>query len=108
VRKGGKQDAPKEFILQATKTKARERTLRIDEDLIEVLRDHKANQDEERALRGARWRDPWGNLVFTSDTGGPIFISGLLAHFRQVLKEAGLPQDPLPRSPSHRSDADAH
>lgn len=36
--------------------------------------------------------DPWGTLVFTSDTGGPIFISELLAHFRQVLKKAGLPQ----------------
>lgn len=92
VRKGGKPDAPKEFILQATKTKAGERTLKLDEDLIEMLRAHKVNQDEERALRGDKWRDPWGTLVFTSDTGGPIFISGLLVHFRQVLKEAGLPK----------------
>jgi integrase len=92
ARKGGKQDAPKEFILQATKTKAGERTLKLDEDLIEVLRAHKVNQDEERALRGDKWRDPWGDLVFTTDTGGPIFISGLLVHFRQLLKEAGLPR----------------
>lgn len=39
----------------------------------------------------------WPALVtaldaFTSDTGGPIFISGLLAHFKQVLKRAELPQ----------------
>ena len=52
-----------------------------------MLRAHKVNQDEERALRGDKWRDPWGTLVFTSDTGGPVFISGLLAHFRQVLKK---------------------
>lgn len=82
----------RKFVLQAVKTKAGERTLRLDEDLIEVLRTHKRNYDEERALLGEKWRDPWGNLVFTSDTGGPIFISGLLVHFKQVLKEAGLPK----------------
>jgi len=27
----------------------------------------------------------------TSETGGPIFISGLLSHFRQMLARAGLP-----------------
>lgn len=82
----------RKFVLQSVKTKAGERTLKLDADLIEMLRAHKANQDEERALLGAKWRDPWGSLVFTSDTGGPIFISGLLAHFKQVLKAAGLPQ----------------
>jgi hypothetical protein len=68
-----------------------ERTLKLDADLLEVLHIHKQNYDEERALLGEKWRDPWGNLVFTSDTGGPIFISGLLVHFKQVLREAGLP-----------------
>lgn len=92
ARKDGKQNGPKAFILQPTKTKAGERTLKLDDDLIEVLRTHKANQDEERALLGEKWRDPWGDLVFTSDTGGPIFISGLLAHFRGVLKRAELPK----------------
>jgi integrase len=43
-------------------------------------------------LLGDKWRDPWGTLVFTSDTGGPLFISGLLAHFSQALKRAELPQ----------------
>jgi integrase len=92
ARKGGKPDAPREFILQATKTKAGERTLKLDDDLLAVLRAHKANQDEERALRGDKWRDPWGTLVFTTETGGPIHISCLLDHFRQVLKKAELPE----------------
>lgn len=92
ARKDGKQDAPREFILQATKTKAGERTLKLDADLVDVLRIHKANQDEERALLGVRWRDPWGTLVFTTETGGPMHISCLLDHFRQVLKQAGLPE----------------
>lgn len=56
-----------------------------------MLRAHKANQDEERALRGEKWRDPWGALVFTTETGGPIHISCLLDHFKSVLKQAELP-----------------
>jgi integrase len=91
ARKEGKQDAPREFMLQTTKTKAGERTLKLDADLVAVLRAHKANQDEERALRGEKWRDPWGALVFTTETGGPMHISCLLDHFRGVLKKAGLP-----------------
>lgn len=83
---------PRKFVLQAVKTKAGERTLKLDADLIEVLRAHKRNYDEERALFGEKWRDPWGTLVFTSDAGGPIHISGLLVHFKQALKEAGLPK----------------
>jgi len=81
-----------QFVLQTVKTRAGARALKLDEDLIELLRAHKANQGEERALRGNKWRDPWGTLVFTSDTGRPSFISGLLAHFRGVLKRAELPQ----------------
>jgi integrase len=84
--------AAREFVLQTTKTKAGERTLRLDEDLLEVLRAHKANQDEERALLGEKWLDPWGNLVFTTETGRPIHISSLLDHFRQMLTKAELPE----------------
>jgi integrase len=83
--------AAREFVLQSTKTRAGERTLRLDEDLLEVLREHQENQAEERALLGEKWRDPWGTLVFTTETGGPIHISCLLDHFRQVLEKAGLP-----------------
>jgi integrase len=91
ARKDGQADAPREFVLQTTKTKAGERTLKLDEDLLDVLRTHKQNQDEERALRGEHWRDPWGTLVFTSETGGPIHASTLLDHLRGALKKAELP-----------------
>ncbi|NJM05579.1 site-specific integrase [Candidatus Gracilibacteria bacterium] len=91
ARKAGKQDAPREFILQPTKTKAGERTLKLDSDLVAVLRQHKTNQEEERALRGERWRAPWGTLVFTTETGGPMHISCLREHFRGVLAQAELP-----------------
>ena len=85
-------DAKREFYLQSTKTKSGERTLRIDIDLVEVLRTHRAQQVEERVLLGEKWRDPWGDLVFTSETGAPIHLSCLLDHFRGVLARANLPR----------------
>jgi hypothetical protein len=89
--KGGKADAPREFVLQTTKTRAGERTLTLDPDLLRVLQEHRANQDEERALLGEHWRGPWGDLVFTTDTGAPIHISILRRHFQRVLQQAELP-----------------
>jgi integrase len=56
-----------------------------------VLLEHRENQDEERALLGEHWRDPWGDLVFTTDTGAPIHISILRRHFQRVFQQAELP-----------------
>jgi integrase len=78
------------FVLQTTKTKAGERVLMLDDDLIAVLRTHWKNMAEERLLSGSTWKDKL-NLVFVSETGGPIHVSCLLDHFRQMLKRAGLP-----------------
>ena len=84
--------AQRVFVLQTTKTKAGERTLKLDEDLLDVLRAHQKSQNEEKALLGEKWRDPWGDLVFTSETGAPIHLSCLLDHFRGVLARANLPR----------------
>jgi integrase len=81
----------KQFVLQSTKTEAGERTLWIDEDLVAVLREHRANQDEERQLLREQWGDPFGNLVFVSDSGRPIHASNLVSHFKKTLAAAGLP-----------------
>jgi integrase len=79
------------FVLQTTKTKAGGRTLKLDDDLLDVLRSHQAQQAEEQTVLGENWKDPWGNLVFTSETGAPIHASCLLDHFRAMLKAAQLP-----------------
>ena len=80
------------FVLQTTKTKAGERTLRLDNDLLDVLRAHRQLQNEEKALLGEKWRDPWGDLLFTTETCGPMHISCLLEHFKGVLAKADLPK----------------
>jgi integrase len=85
----------KVFVLQPTKTKAGTRTLALDADLIAVLRAHRANQAEEYLLLGERYRDPFvserGGLVFTTETGGPLFGGLVVRPFKAALKRIGLP-----------------
>lgn len=82
-------DKPGVLVLQSVKTKAGERTLRIDDDLIAVLRAHRANQMQERLLCGAKWKDKWG-MVFVTETGAPVSPSCLFKHFKKVLKDTEL------------------
>ncbi len=81
---------PREFLLQTTKTKAGERTLQLDADLVALLRAHKQNQDEEHALCGDQWKNRL-NLVFVTETGAPIHVSDLQKQFKTALKKAGVP-----------------
>lgn len=85
-------DAKRAFVLQSTKTKAGERTLKIDPDLVAVLRRHRTQQAEKRLLLGEKWSDRWDNLVFTSETGAPIHLSCLLDHLHGVLAKHELPR----------------
>jgi integrase len=86
----------KAWRLMPVKTKAGKRTLKLDADLVEVLRAHKVNQAEERLLHGKAFqeRDPWyksrAGLVFVTETGAPIHGSDLLQHFRRWTKKAEL------------------
>ena len=80
----------REFVLQTTKTKAGERLLQLDEDLVMILREHRRVQQEEAALRRKQWKNVL-NLVFVTETGAPIHISDLTKHFKSALKRAGLP-----------------
>ncbi len=80
----------REFVLQTTKTRAGERLLQLDEDLVMVLREHRRVQQEEAALRRKQWKNVL-NLVFVTETGAPIHISDLTKHFKSALKRAGLP-----------------
>ncbi len=81
----------KEFVLQTTKKPASDRTLDIDEDIIAMLRGHRAAQLEERLIAGRRWKDTFG-LLFVTETGAPIHPSNLLKHFHKALDVAELPK----------------
>lgn len=80
----------REFVLQTTKTRAGERLLQLDDDMVALLRAHRQNQEEERDLRGPHWKNRL-NLVFVTDTGAPIHFSDLVKQFKSALKKAKLP-----------------
>jgi integrase len=71
-----------------TKTDSGQRILPIPQALLERLRAHWHNQHEERALVGEGWNEH--ELIFPTETGGPVSPSNLLRQFRLLLIIAGL------------------
>jgi integrase len=59
---------------------------------VAALRAHRTRQAQMRLLLGPLWHDH--DLVFAGESGGPVHPVTLGRHFRQMVKEAGLP--PLP------------
>lgn len=57
--------------------------------VLDALKKHRAQQDEIRLQAGPTWQEH--NLVFTTDTGGFVEGTHLNRRFKQLLKEAGLP-----------------
>jgi integrase len=77
-----------------TKTRKSRRSLALPTRCVEVLRAHKARQDEWRAKRTngtgrAGWTDH--GLVFASDVGNQLSAGNVRRAFRRVLTAAGLP-----------------
>lgn len=79
----------RETVKVMPKTPRSERELPLSADLVEKLRAHRANQDEERRLVGERWKDY--DLVFPSELGTVIMARNLVRHFKAALQRAGLP-----------------
>jgi integrase len=75
-------------ISDYTKTDAGQRVLPLAPALIARLRAHQQNQEEERAVMGDEWKQ--SDLVFPSETGGPLNPPNLNRHFAAVLACAGL------------------
>lgn len=67
------------------------RVIRPAPSVMQVLKDHKRRQNEQRLRAGTMW-DAGGfpNLVFTTETGRFINYSTLLLSYKQALKRAGI------------------
>lgn len=89
VRRQVQQINGKVVVSDYTETDAGRRTLPVPQALLERLRAHWQNQQEERALMGAGWNER--DLVFPTETGVPPSPSNILRHFRLLLTCAGLP-----------------
>jgi integrase len=71
------------------KSKAGERELALTEPVLEVLRQHRAQQNARRLALGPAWQDH--DLVFCSDIGTPINPSNLYREYHKLVAAAGVP-----------------
>jgi integrase len=67
------------------------RSIRLTARAIDVLKQHKASQNEERLRLGTLWHD--GDLVFPSLTGTPMNAKNLTSRsFKPLVEQVGLPR----------------
>ncbi len=73
-----------EAVLRDVKTPSSRRMLHVSQDVLELLKRHRARQDEQRSLMGSDWHDI--GLVFTTALGTPINPRNALRSFKRLLK----------------------
>jgi integrase len=83
-----------------TKTRRSRRTLALPARCAEALTVHREDQDRQRTIAGARWRDH--SLVFASAVGSQRNANNVLRSFRVIVGRAGLEaEDWTPREMRH-------
>jgi integrase len=83
-----------------TKTRKSRRSLALPSRCVEVLGEHRDQQQKQRQNAGERWRD--NNLVFASRVGTELNPSNVRRAFRRVVAAAGLdPGEWTPRELRH-------
>ncbi len=69
-----------------TKSRAGRRTIGLPPQLVELLRDHQAEQDRERAVARELWQD--GNWLFANPTGNVLNPRTDTKHWKDLLRDA--------------------
>ena len=59
--------------------------------VMDVLRQQRRKQNEDRLLAGGAWENDW-NLVFTNELGSHLCAPTVYNHFKRIVKEIGLPE----------------
>jgi len=73
----------------ATKSKAGRRGIGLPDELVTLLKQHRAEQDRERLTAGQLWQE--SSYVFTSPTGRPLNPRTDHAEWKRLLKHAKVP-----------------
>jgi integrase len=76
-----------DLVFMSPKTRRSQRAIPLPRAVVQVLREHKARQDAERA-NAELWADP--DLVFTTSIGTPIEPRNLSRHFEALRDSAGV------------------
>ena len=71
------------------KTRYGKRSLALGKKTIDVLHAHYEHQQAERVASGDKWIE--NGLIFTNSLGGSIDSRNLLRNYKQLLRDAGLP-----------------
>jgi integrase len=79
-----------ELVLGAPKTKPGTRTVSLDATTVAASKTHKARQSADRLACGSLWVDT--GLVFTREDGTVVRPGSVSAHFKRMIKAAGLPR----------------
>jgi len=90
VQRQAKRTGRKEGYFSPLKTRAGRRTIVLGLKTIEKLREHLNQQESERLLVGDNWKDL--DLIFPSSIGTPQGQHNLYNSFKELLKQAGLPE----------------
>jgi integrase len=83
------EDAGRRLRVKGPKSAAGVRVIELDDELLGLLRQHRARQAGERLAAGRAWVDH--GLVFCSRLGTPLLSGNLLRQFRRLLRLAGVP-----------------
>lgn len=59
--------------------------------VMDVLKQQRRKQNEDRLLAGGAWENDW-NLVFTNELGSHLCAPTVYNHFKRIVKEIGLPE----------------
>jgi integrase len=94
-RKGGK------WYFDTPKTATGRRNLRLTDDLIQMLDQHRKRQLEERMKAGRAWNDH--GFICCDEVGEPYSQNRLRYYCKQILQAAGLPEHFNPYSARHTS-----
>lgn len=78
-----------EWRFEECKTTSSRRVIVIPEDLLPLLRQHRARQAEQRLKAGPAWQDH--GLIFSDPVGAPMKRQSVAKRFKTLLKRAGLP-----------------
>ena len=82
-------DTGKQYLdFQLPKTPKSQRIIPLTDELVKVLKSHKAKQNEERLFIGKEYHDE--NLVFCSEAGQRIWPRNFDRQYRSLLKQAGV------------------
>jgi len=75
-------------VVSETKSRAGRRVIGLPAPLVELLREHRVEQQREREAAGQLWHE--GEWVFTSPTGEPLHPRTDYKHWKELLRTAGV------------------